>query len=87
MADTWPQWLEKADHVAQAADWVRWKTQNRVKLVIVLGPGSVAVAKARELDAEDAIAQLQEAQDTIARALRDIHARRVTNGHARLPGS
>lgn len=85
MADTWPKWLEKAEHVAQAADWVRWKSQDRVRVVIALGATSVAVAKARDIDPEIAISLLEEAQETIARALRDVHDRRLTNGHSRLP--
>jgi hypothetical protein len=80
MSDTWPQWIERPQHVAEAADWVRWKTQGRAKIVIAVGSRSVAVAKNRELDAEDAIAILSEIQDSIAQALRQLDAHRQTHG-------
>lgn len=85
MANTWPTWIQKPEHVAEAADWVRWKTQDRVRVVIALGANSVAVAKARDLESEDAITLLMEAQETIARTLREIQERKVTHAHARLP--
>lgn len=85
MPDTWPTWLDKAKHVAQAVDWVRWKSQDRVKLVIAIGAGSVAVAKSRDVDAETAIAILEDAQATIARALREVQRTGLTNGHMQIP--
>lgn len=85
MADTWPQWISSGKHVAEAADWIRWKTQNRVKIVVAIGAHSVAVAKARELDPEDALAILQDCQDTIARAMREIHIQKLTHGHKLIP--
>lgn len=85
MADTWPQWIRSGKHVAEAADWIRWKTQERVKIVIAIGASGVAVAKPRDLDPEDALAILQDCQDTIARAMREIHTRRVTHGVKSIP--
>ena len=80
MADTWPKWISSGKHVAEAADWIRWKTQNKVKIVIAVGTNSVAVAKPRDLDPENALAILQDVQDTVARAMREIHAQGVTHG-------
>lgn len=79
MAETWPQWIESGEHVAQAADWIRWKTQGRARIVIAVGTNSVAIAKPRELDAEDAIAILEDVQNEIARALRELDSRRITH--------
>jgi hypothetical protein len=84
MAQTWPQWIDKPEHVAEASDWVRWKTQGRVKLVISVGNNTIAVAKNRELDAEDAIAILSDLQDQIAQALRDVDRAKQTHGYRRL---
>ena len=84
MAETWPQWIDSPTHVAEAADWVRWKTQGRVKLVIAIGANSVAVAKGREMDAEDAIAVLADIQDQIAQAIRELQTKKQTHGYRRL---
>jgi hypothetical protein len=85
MAETWPQWLESPKHIAEAADWVRWKTQGRVRLVVAVGANSIAVAKDREMDAEDAIVVLMDIQDQIAQALRQLDEKKQTHDYRRLP--
>jgi hypothetical protein len=77
--ETWPQWLTSAKHIAQAADWVRWKTQDRARIVIAVGANSIAVAKSRQIDAEDAVAILADLQDQIARALRHLDLEKATH--------
>lgn len=79
MAVTWPKWISSSEHVAEAADWVRWKTEGRAKIVLAVGANSIAVAKNRDLDAEDAIVILADLQEQIARALRELDSRRVTH--------
>lgn len=79
MAETWPQWLVSGEHIAQAIDWVRWKSQDRAKITIAIGAQGVAVAKPRELDAEDAIVILTDVLEQINRALRELDERRVTH--------
>jgi hypothetical protein len=83
MAQTWPDPITKASHVAEAIDWVRHRTRNRIKLVIAIGATSVAVAKPREVDAEDAIAMLADLQDAIGRAIRALRGQ--THIAIRLP--
>jgi hypothetical protein len=51
--------------------------------VIAIGATSVAVAKPREVDAEDAIAMLADLQDAIARAIRGLRGQ--THIAIRLP--
>lgn len=72
MAETWPTWISSSKHVAEAVDWVRWKTQGRAKLVIAIGANSLSIAKNRELDPEDAIAILGDIQEQIFQAIRDL---------------
>jgi hypothetical protein len=79
MPDTWPTWISSSKHVAEAVDWVRWKTQGRAKLVIAIGANSISVAKNRELDPEDAIAILGDLQDQIAKAIRAISSAGLTH--------
>lgn len=72
MPDTWPKWISSSKHVAEAVDWVRWKTQGRAKLVIAIGVNSISVAKNIELDPEDAIAILTDLQEQLAQAIRSL---------------
>ena len=50
MAVTWPKWIQSSEHVAEAVDWVRWKTEGRAKMVLAVGANSIAVAKNREVN-------------------------------------
>ena len=84
MPETWPQWIESPKHVAEAADWVRWKTQGRVMLVIAVGVNSVAVAKNRELSAEDATAILLDIESEISKALKELDETKQTHQSRRL---
>lgn len=84
MPETWPDPITKSEHVAQAIDWVRHRTRDRIKLIIAIGTNSVAVAKPREIDAEDAIAFLGDLQDAIASAIRKLGATRTTHTSIRL---
>lgn len=79
MAETWPQWLENPQHIAQGIDWIRWKSQDRAKIVVAIGANAVAVAKPRNLAAEDAIAILEDVQAQIAQALRQLDKERQTH--------
>lgn len=79
MAETWPKWLDNPRHIAEGIDWIRWKSQDRAKIVLAIGANALAVAKPRELDAEDAIAILSDLQDQIARALRQLDEQRQTH--------
>jgi len=72
MAETWPDPITSSKHVAEAIDWVRHRTRDRVRLIVAIGLNSIAVAKPREVDAEDAIAILNDLQDEIAQAIRQI---------------
>lgn len=85
MAETWPKRITSAKHVAEAADWVRWKTEDRVKIVIAVGANSVAVAKSRTMDAEDAIAILTDIQEQIAKGLRQLQETNQTHTAIQLP--
>lgn len=87
MASTWPQWVEKPEQVAELVDWVRWKTQDRAKIVIAIGTHTVAVAKGRQLDPENAIAMLEDLQDVIAQTIRQMQApgQNVTHLSQRIP--
>jgi hypothetical protein len=72
--DTWPAVVTSSKHVGQMLEWVRWKTRGKVQLVIAVGPASIAVAKAEELTAENAIAILEAERDTISDVLRYLQA-------------
>lgn len=80
MADTWPERLTNGEHVGQALDWVRWKTEGRALMMVAIGVNSVVVAKDRNLNAEDAIELLTKELDVIARLVRDLHASKKTHG-------
>lgn len=58
---------------------MRHRTRDRIKLVLAIGSSSVAVAKPREVDAEDAIAFLTDLQDAIAAAIRELDRKRLTH--------
>lgn len=79
MAGTWGEHITSGKHVAEAIDWVRHKSQDRIKLVVAIGSNSVAVAKPRKVDAEDAISFLMDLQDAIAQAIRQLDATRQTH--------
>lgn len=85
MAETWPDPIVSGKHVAEAIDWVRHRTRGRIKLLVAIGPNSVAVAKPREVDAEDAILFLQDLQDQIAHAIRELDEKRWTHMAMKLP--
>ena len=72
--DTWPTVVTKSSHVGQMLEWVRWKTGGKVQLVIAIGANSVAIAKATELTAEEAIKALQAEMDTMSAVLRYLQA-------------
>lgn len=79
MAETWPDPITSSKHVAEAIDWVRHRTRDRIRLVVAIGKTSVAVAKPREVDPEDAIAFLLDVQDAIARAIRELGQKNITH--------
>jgi DNA topoisomerase VI subunit B len=79
MPDTWPQWISSSKHVAEAVDWVRWKTQGKAKIVIAIGSNRLSIAKNPDLDPEDAIAILEMVQNEIALAMREMAQRRLTH--------
>jgi predicted metal-dependent hydrolase len=79
MAETWPDPIKSSKHVSQAIDWVRHRTRDRVRLIIAIGVNGLAVAKPAEVDAEDAIAFLQDLQEPIARAIRQLDQNHETH--------
>jgi len=79
MAETWPDPISSSAHVAQAIDWVRHRTRNRIRLIIAIGTNSLAISKPKEVDPEDAIAILMDLQDSIAKAIRQLGAGRHTS--------
>lgn len=87
MAETWPAVLTSSEHVGQALDWVRWKTQGKVMLVIAIGPNSIAIAKDRELRAIDAVEILENEAKTIAEILGQLDQRKVTHAAKRRQGA
>lgn len=72
--DTWPAKVTSSKHVGQMLEWVRWKTGNRVQIVVAIGANSVAIAKDESLDAEEAIRILETERDTISEVLRYLQA-------------
>jgi prefoldin subunit 5 len=85
VAETWPDPIVKSEHVAQAIDWVRHRTRDRIRLLVAVGANSIAVAKPRDVDAEDAISFLADLQEDIARAIREMQQKRLTHISIRLP--
>lgn len=81
--ETWPQWLTLPRHVAQAADYIRWKTQGRVMLVVMIGPGSVAMAKDRDLKPKDAIEILESEIERLRALAGELELTKQTHGFAR----
>lgn len=75
--DTWPVKISSPRHTGQLLEWVRWKTENRIMLVIAIGGNSIAISKDENLKAEDAVAMLTDEMETIALAIRQI-----TNDHS-----
>jgi len=84
MPETWPTTISSSKHIAEALDWVRHKSGDRVRVAVAIGVNSIAIAKPREVDPEDAIAILADLQDQIARAIRELGRIRQTHLSVRL---
>jgi hypothetical protein len=71
--------------VAQALNWLRWRTRESALLIVAIGVNSIAIAKDPKLDPEDAIALLELEQDTIAELLRRLMDQRNAYGSKQRP--
>ena len=85
MADArkWPDKLTSSKHVAEALNWISWRTQGNSLLIVAIGKNSVAVARHPDLAVEDAISLLELEADTIARLLRDLKSKEAYGSAAR----
>jgi hypothetical protein len=81
----WPQWLTTPHLVAQALNWLRWRTRESALLIVAIGVNSIAIAKDPKLDPEDAISLLELEQDTIAQLLRRLKDQRNAYGSQQRP--
>lgn len=79
----WPKWLTTSELVAQALNWLRWRTKENALLLLAIGINSIAVSVDPHLDPEDAIALLELEQDTIATLIRRLKEQRRPHGSAR----
>jgi hypothetical protein len=71
--------------VAQALNWLRWRTRESALLIVAIGVNSIAIAKDPKLDPEDAISLLELEQDTIAQLLRRLKDQRNAYGSQQRP--
>ena len=54
MSETWPNPIQSTKHVKEAIDWVRHRTQDRVRLIIAVGVNGLAISIAKALHQLDA---------------------------------
>jgi hypothetical protein len=81
----WPNTFETSRDVAEALNWIIWKTGGKAQLIIALGPNSISAAINERMDAEEAIAALEAEQDTIARLIRYLRDSKKTHWYAARP--
>lgn len=86
MADKWPEKLTTSKQVADALNWLRWRSNGAALFMIAIGRNSIAIARAEDLTAEDAIAVLQDEIDTMSRLLRILAEQGKTHGSISRPG-
>jgi hypothetical protein len=78
-----PERFESATKVAQAANWVRWKTGDECLFVLVMGTNTIALSVDPKLGAPDTISLLMEERRRIDALIRQIHARNHLYGYLR----
>lgn len=86
MAETekWPEFLTTSKQVADALNWLRWRTKGSGLIFIAIGVNSVSIARDPALAVEDAIETVSLEIDTIARLIRALEKAKP-NTHGSVP--
>lgn len=78
------QWkLDTAKGIADALEWLRWRSEGKAKLLIAIGDNGIAFSKHPDLKAEDAIHFIEEELASLKQGLQQLDATKERRGARR----